>query len=506
MHAEDEMVLPKTLPPGYGTIRARSGSGLDSVNLTDLMASMPLQPFHFWAMLFFALAKGSAGALYEMSPLVLKLVAAEFELDGPTVALSSTMLVGGAFFGSIIAAPLADLVGRWVVLTIFSTSAFIVGIAQGLLLGPFRSYAILLTMRFCLGWSFGAVLTTWQCYLVEFLPQKRRGFIVSCVGLGWEVGTLYCLVVSHLLPNSWRLCYAMSAVPFAGVVLGMIFVIPESPRWLLLAGRVDKAKDVLQHQLGQNVQVSIEVTELSDPHVGDKFVGRVHLWYGEVKALFRHGVVETTVVIWTLWMCVAATDYTLSVWLPTLLTHMLGLTRPPTNILIAITIVSMVNHFTLAVFIDRVGRKVVVVATFAGGGLFLLAASATPSSMVSSFLLIVAVLIINLAWTPISLLTLEIFPTSCRTTAMGMCMLVVRVSASVIPTVLGMYCFRPDGTSINTCMVAAAAIAWLGAGCGAVLPRDTTDIKLQDVGVAECVKHGLLQTSVDKVLCHEDTQ
>eukprot|EP00971_Amphidinium_carterae_P119248 2362132-Amphidinium_carterae.1 len=28
------------------------------------------------------------------------------------------------------------------------------------------------------------------------------------------------------------------------------------------------------------------------------------------------------------------------------------------------------------------------------------------------------------AWTPISLLTLEIFPTSCRTTAMGMCMLV----------------------------------------------------------------------------------
>mmetsp|Transcript_22501 Transcript_22501/g.41424 ORF Transcript_22501/g.41424 Transcript_22501/m.41424 type:complete len:528 (-) Transcript_22501:2-1585(-) len=494
MHAEDDdhmVVLPKTLPPSYGAVRARSGAGLESVDLSDLMASMQLQPFHYRAMFFFAFAKGCIGAIYEMSPLVLKLVAAEFALDGPTVALSSTVVLGGAVFGSVIAAPLADLAGRWRIYTLGSTACFLFGTAQGLLLGPFRSYALLLTIRFLLGWSFGAVLAMSHAYLMEFLPQKRRGTVVACVGVGWQVGTMYCLLVAYLLPNSWRLCYALSAVPFAGVVLGLLLAIPESPRWLLLAGRVEQAKEVLQRYLGQDVQVSIEVTELPDPHVGDKFAGRVRLWCSEVKALFHHGIVETTVLIWILWMCIASSDYTLSIWQPTLLMHMLGLSRPPTTLLLARIVASMVSHLLLALVIDRIGRKPVVVASFGIGGVFLLAACATPSNMASSCLLIIGFLILDLAWTPIALISLEIFPTSCRVTAMGLCLLVVRVSAAVVPTVLGMYCFRPEGTNISMCLAAIAAFAWLGSGCGALLPKDTTDLKLQDVGFAECVKQGL---------------
>mmetsp|Transcript_58863 Transcript_58863/g.140409 ORF Transcript_58863/g.140409 Transcript_58863/m.140409 type:complete len:536 (-) Transcript_58863:67-1674(-) len=485
-----ETLLPKSIPKQerYGS----TGTGGESIILGDVMASMPLRRFHIIALVFFAVVKGSVASLYEMSPLVLSSIASEFQLEGSTVALVSTLLLGAGLVGSITAAPCADLAGRWWTLTSFSSLAVVFGFCQGVLVGPFRSYKLLLVLRALLGVCFGAVVAVTQCYLVEFLPLARRGFLLACVALSWQAGTLYCLLVAHLLSHSWRLCLMLSAAPFILVVAGMLCYIPESPRWLLLHKKRQKAKDVLKG-LGVDVPGSLEVvgSPRFSPRAGHELGSlgdRLHLWKQEVKELFKPGVVETTIVIWGLWFCVASSNYTLSVWKPVLLMNLLGLDAPPTNLLAAISVACMVTHMIMALLIDRTGRKAMVTCAFATSGVLFLAACLVPSNLASSVLLIIGYVSLELAWTPISIMTIEIFPTSCRVTAMGMCMVLVRLSAAVTPTLLGHFCFKSDSTSISVCIGAAAALALAGAGFGAMLPNDTTNIILQDIGVAECAR------------------
>src|SRR6478752_5662244 len=81
-------------------------------------------------------------------------------------------------------------------------------------------------------------------YIAEIAPAHVRGRMVAINQLTIVIGILVTNLVNYLLRNqgedAWRWMFGLGAVP-AGLFLLGAMGLPESPRWLIKAGREDKA-------------------------------------------------------------------------------------------------------------------------------------------------------------------------------------------------------------------------------------------------------------------------
>lgn len=134
----------------------------------------------------------------------------------------------------------------------------------------------LLAFRFLVGLGIPAATVAFNMVL-EFTPTRQRGlFAVAIEGEQqaccsklcvlhvnaqtepmpppppwppagfWTIGTVAQAALAYALLNShgWRVLIAVSTVPY-GVLLLLLPLVPESPRYLLVKGRVDAAERVL---------------------------------------------------------------------------------------------------------------------------------------------------------------------------------------------------------------------------------------------------------------------
>ena len=76
------------------------------------------------------------------------------------------------------------------------------------------------------------------------------------ITFGQFVAGCVCGGFSGVTPNGWKWMLGLAGVPSAIQFVGFMFM-PESPRWLISKGHVDKARDVL----AKTMDVSIEKVE-----------------------------------------------------------------------------------------------------------------------------------------------------------------------------------------------------------------------------------------------------
>ena len=115
-------------------------------------------------------------------------------------------------------------------------------------LRPFN-YPILLTGRCTAGVGVGYALMIAPVYSAEISSPKSRGFITSLPELGISTGILTGYLSNYFtatlpLKLGWRLMLSIAAVPSLGLAIG-ILKMPESPRWLVMRGRLGEAKRIL---------------------------------------------------------------------------------------------------------------------------------------------------------------------------------------------------------------------------------------------------------------------
>lgn len=149
----------------------------------------------------------------------------------------------GAIFGAIAALLLVDRFGRRPML-IFSSILFAAGsLAAASAFGVWS----LTAARVIIGAAIGVSSLVAPMYLAEIAPARIRGAVVSAFQLMITVGILAAFVVdwAFSFSGSWRLMLGFSLVP-ACICLTGILRAPESPRWLVLAGREKDARQVLQ--------------------------------------------------------------------------------------------------------------------------------------------------------------------------------------------------------------------------------------------------------------------
>jgi MFS family permease len=170
------------------------------------------------------------------------LLGAQFSdtLAGAWFARFTASLMLGAAVGGVALGALGDRIGRT---RAMGVSILFYSIFAGL--GAFvKTQEQMLVLRFCVGLGVGGMWPNGVVLVSECWPNARRPVVAGVMGAGVNAGILLLSQLARLwpiTPDSWRWLFKLAAVPAALGIL-VIFVLPESPKWLASRRRRDSSQ------------------------------------------------------------------------------------------------------------------------------------------------------------------------------------------------------------------------------------------------------------------------
>ncbi len=191
---------------------------------------------------------GSIGGLlfgYDLGVIsgALPSLSSEFSLNTREKELVVGILQAGCVAGSMVGGSICDYIGRkktiFLVCLIFTIS--------GILLWFSKNYAMLVIGRFIVGIGVSISAIVDIAYLTEVSRLEFRGAIVSVNELMITVGLLLAYVIDYLLidiKGGWRWMFGFPVI-LAIIWAGLMTFMPESPRWLIVNGKNEEARAVL---------------------------------------------------------------------------------------------------------------------------------------------------------------------------------------------------------------------------------------------------------------------
>ena len=183
---------------------------------------------------------------------------------GQTVAMALYGTIIGALFGGI---P-AQTYGRKKAL-IWIAALFLVS-AVGSAFAP--EVYTLMVARFIGGLSIGASSVVAPMYISEIAPADKRGKLTALFQFNIVLGILIAYFSNFVIGTenieSWRWMLGVEIIP-ATLFLVMVFTIPESPRWLIVAkNRVSEAREILRITNPDTVDESVRAIKAGDLNPG----------------------------------------------------------------------------------------------------------------------------------------------------------------------------------------------------------------------------------------------
>lgn len=218
---------------------------------------------------------------------VVGFVSVEFGLNPWQTGFVVSSPTLGAIIASAAAAPISDVIGRRTVLLVIASLYVLSAIASAL--AP--SYEMLVFARFVGGLAFGSLMLA-PIYIAEISPPALRGKMISINQLNIVVGFSAAYFANYmflqfsqldaewvhrlgLAENTWRWMLGIETIPALAYFL-LLFLVPESPRWLVLQGKVDKARAILQRLTGNDhVEAEIESIKQSSEGVQPPYFERL---------------------------------------------------------------------------------------------------------------------------------------------------------------------------------------------------------------------------------------
>jgi len=230
----------------------------------------------------------------------ISLVKSDFNLSPVSEGWFVSCALLGCIIGVGFSGKLSDQYGRKIVL-ILSAVLFLAS-AVGCMFSA--SFAMLIIFRLIGGLGIGVASMVSPLYISEFAPSRLRGMMVSLYQLALTIGIVLAYFSNAYLVNHasaaygseamnrifsgevWRAMLGLGALP-AGVFLVCLFLVPESPRWLLLKGQEQKASGILvkidgTEAAGREIQAFKDQGDDNDASISELFtpVYRKALWIG----------------------------------------------------------------------------------------------------------------------------------------------------------------------------------------------------------------------------------
>lgn len=171
--------------------------------------------------------------------------------------ISSALI--GTVTGALISGRPADRYGRKPILFLIAALYIITAIGSALA-GNVTTFII---FRFLGGIGVGASSVVAPMYIAEISPARIRGRMTAMFQFNVISGILIAYVSNYLLREAgsepWRWMLGVAGIP-AFLFFVMLFVIPESPRFLIKIGKIAAAKIILQKI--EIVSVDEEIDEI----------------------------------------------------------------------------------------------------------------------------------------------------------------------------------------------------------------------------------------------------
>lgn len=188
----------------------------------------------------------------------------------------------GSIAGVLAAGSLSDYLGRKLTMLI-SAALFSISAIGCAVCGSFDA---LVAFRIIGGIGIGIVSIVSPIYISEVSPAKIRGTLVSLYQLAVTIGFLLAYLMNWVIDanidpalaggqdlslwqrmmntEAWRGMLGSETIP-ALLFFTIIFFIPESPKWLIVNGKLSKATAVLNkiYQTNEEAEKEIEVTQES---------------------------------------------------------------------------------------------------------------------------------------------------------------------------------------------------------------------------------------------------
>ncbi|QYS97889.1 General substrate transporter [Trichoderma simmonsii] len=170
---------------------------------------------------------------------------ADFKLPAWQDSLIISILSAGTFFGALIAGDMADFFGRRTTI-IMGSIIYSIGVVLQV---ASSTLAVMVSGRLIAGLGVGFVSAIIILYMSEIAPRMVRGAIVSGYQFFITVGILLASCVDYATQNrhdsgAYRIPVALQLL--WGIILGTgLFFLPESPRFYVKKGNLEKATLVL---------------------------------------------------------------------------------------------------------------------------------------------------------------------------------------------------------------------------------------------------------------------
>ncbi|MDK8433495.1 MFS transporter [Brevibacterium sp. GP-SGM9] len=159
------------------------------------------------------------------------------------VAVFMSMTFFGMLLGAATAGFVGDKFGRrmsyQINLLIFAVAGFAAALAP--------TFEFLVGTRFIMGIGLGAELVLAAAILGEFVPPRSRGRWTAMLGILVNSGLLFASAIGAVVISSfgWRWMFVIGAV-LAVIVWIARTRCPESPRWLVVKGRMNEAQAIVE--------------------------------------------------------------------------------------------------------------------------------------------------------------------------------------------------------------------------------------------------------------------
>jgi putative MFS transporter len=412
------------------------------------------------------------GYLLAIVGIALPGMTAEMGLSTTAQATVGVAALVGMFFGGLIFGPITDRIGRKKMYTLDLAVLIVASILSVFVTSSWQ----LIVLRFIIGAAIAADYPIATSLLTEWLPRRRRGQMFTWVIIIWYVGAALAYLVGYLIIDirgveSWRWMLGSAAV-LATVVFLLRIGAPESPRWLVSAGRIDEAARVVERTLGTPVTAA-ELSGLA-PEPGAT--------RGSITALFRGVYLRRTAFVVTFFSCAIIPLFALLTFGPKLLEALGFGSGNLSNLGTAIiNLVFALGCLPAMRLLETVGRRKTIIWSFGLMVLPLLALgvwSHAPAVLVVMFFCLYALFSGGpgiLEWGYPN----ELFPTHIRAAAVGVAVALTRFAAAA-GTFLVPLSLSSLGTSAT--MYIGAGITFVGFLACVALAEETSNRSLEDTG------------------------
>jgi SP family arabinose:H+ symporter-like MFS transporter len=175
-------------------------------------------------------------------------------------------LIIGCMAGALVAGRAADRFGRRATLLGIALVFAFTSVATALA----STFTIFVVARIIGGFAVGAASMIAPLYIAEVSPFAIRGRMVSLNQLGITFGILVSYLINYVLrgwgADNWRWMFASGALPSIAFFV-LLFLVPESPRWLARSGHMDEARRILT-KIGGAENAAQEIAAMNAMNTG----------------------------------------------------------------------------------------------------------------------------------------------------------------------------------------------------------------------------------------------